>query len=122
MAWAEAAAFIAEHPEIMKIAIAVGPKVIKHMDKDRGSKVKKGTFKECSIGFFGDKTCIVVDDAAGVIVPFDSNTVRKYKFTKEKFRPAAMHTYYYYHITFKDGNECDVRMREKYVEAMQRYC
>ena len=115
-----AAALVAKYGP--KIAIIVGPQITKYLGKDHGSKVKRGTFKDCSISMYGDKACIVVDDDAGVLVCLTSDTVRSYQYLKDKIRMPSGKRYYYYHIVFKDGQECDVRMRKKYRKAMERDC
>lgn len=107
-----------------KIAVFLAPTVIaqakKYWEKDHGSKVKQGTFQECSIEMFGDKACIVVNEEQGEVVFLTSDTIQSYQYVKEKKRTVglARHTYFYYDIKFNDGSESYVRMRRKYRDAM----
>lgn len=98
-------------------------KIKKFLGKNRGSKVKRGAFQDCSIEMFGDKACIVVDEDSGEIIMLTSDTIQTYRYVKEKERTVGLsrHTYFYYDITFKDGSESYVRMRKKYLEAIERY-
>lgn len=114
-------------PVVKKVAVLVAPTAFKeakkYFDKDHGSKVKKGSFQECSIEMFGDKACIVVDEEHGEVVFLTSDTIQSCQYVKEKKRTVGLtrHTYFYYDITFKDGSESYVRMRRKYRDAMERY-
>lgn len=110
--------------EIIDLAKVLGPEVladlIKYFGKTHGSKVKEGAYKDCTIELDGDKAFIVTNPKKGEVVWLTSDNIQSYQFMKEKKR---MHNgqfkpYYYYHITFKDGNTCYARMREKYRDAM----
>lgn len=93
----------------------------KYFSKDHGSKVKQGTFQECSIEMFGDKACIVVNENSGEVVMLTSDTIQSYRYIQEKYKASRMKKYYYYDIIFKDGRESYVRMSKKYREAMESY-
>ena len=103
------------------VAPTVWGKIKSYFGKDHGSKVKRGAFQECSIEMFGDKACILVNGNSGEVVFLTSDTIQSYRFIKKKDRLPQMKTYYYYEIIFNDGSESYVRMRRKYVEAMERY-
>ena len=47
-----------------------------YVEKDHGSKVKKGKFQECPIEMFGDKACILVDKQNGEIVLLTADTIQ----------------------------------------------
>ncbi len=93
--------------------------------KNRGSKVKEGAFKGCTIELAEDKAFIAVTPKKGEIVWLTSDNIQSYQYVKQKvrFRPNKMayKTYYYYTITFKDGSQSYVRMRKKYRRAMIKY-
>lgn len=119
------------NPAVKKAAVQiltlVGPVALKEAkklwEKDHGSKVKKGVYSECPIEMFGDKACIVVNEDGGEVVLLTSDTIQSCQYVKEKKRLVGVkyHTYFYYDITFKNGEESYVRMRRKYRDAMANY-
>lgn len=113
--------------EIIDLAKVLGPEVlaelIKYFGKTHGSKVKEGSYKDCTIELDGDKAFIVTNPEKGEVVWLTSDNIQSYKFVKEKekLHNMKMETYYYYSITFKDGSTSYIRMREKYKIAMIRH-
>ncbi len=111
----------------VQILTIVGPVALKKAKKfwetDHGSKVKKGAYSECPIELFGDKACIVVSEDGGEIIMLTSDTIQSCHYVKEKKRLVGVkyHTYFYYDITFQNGEESYVRMRRKYRDAMETY-
>lgn len=108
-------------PEAIKIVTVLGPGVIKigkELWDKTGSKVKTGAFQDCPLDMFGDKACIVTNPKQGGVVLLTSETIASYEFVKEKHKKAKFKTYYYYEITFKDGQKSYVRMSSKYRNAM----
>ena len=59
-------------------------KIKKFLGKNRGSKVKRGAFQDCSIEMFGDKACIVVDEDSGEIIMLTSDTIQTYRMLKRR--------------------------------------
>ncbi len=90
----------------------------KENPKDHGSKVKEGVFAECSIEMFDDKAGIIVNRDKQEVVMLTRDNILSCKFVKSKKRGIKLQTYYYYHITFHDGQKCQARMRKKYRNAM----
>lgn len=119
------------NPVVKKAAVQiltlVGSEALKitkrFWEKDHGSKVKRGAYSECPIELFGDKACIIVDEGIGEIIMLTSDTIQSCHYVKEKKRLVGVkyHTYFYYDITFKNGEESYVRMRRKYRDAMEEY-
>lgn len=113
--------------EIIDLAKVLGPEVlaelIKYFGKTHGSKVKEGSYKDCTIELDGDKAFIVTNPEKGEVVWLTSDNIQSYQFVKEKekLHNMKMETYYYYSITFKDGSTSYIRMREKYKIAMIRH-
>ena len=103
------------------VAPTVWGKLKKFLGKDRGSKVKRGAFKECSIEKFGNKACIVADEDSGAIVLLTSDTIQSWEYVKKDFKVTRGKAYYYYEIKFRDGQKSYVRMSEKYRDAMMNY-
>ena len=68
-------------------------KIKDYLGKDHGSKVKQGSFAECSITNFADKACIF-DEANNRSIFLISDNVYSCRFIIEKFRPSKMKTYY----------------------------
>lgn len=99
----------------------IGKKIIIYTGKDHGSKVKMGAYAECPIELFGDKACIVVNGDMGNVILLTSDNIRSCRYVKEKKRGIPRHTYFYYNIVFKNGEESYVRMRRKYRDAMENY-
>lgn len=93
----------------------------KFLNKNRGSKVKRGAFNECSIEMFGNKACIIADEGSGEIVMLTSDTIQSCQYVKKDYKPTRGKTYYYYDIIFRDGQESYVRMSKKYRDAMMNY-
>lgn len=104
----------------------LGPQALAWLEdrltKPHGSKVKKGAYKDCLIELDESKeyAFIVVDPARGNILYLTSDTIQSCEYVKKakKRRYLEYKTYYYYDITFKDGNRSYVRMRKKYRNAM----
>ena len=113
--------------EIIDLAKVLGPEVlaelIKYFWKTHGSKVKEGSYKDCTIELDGDKAFIVTNPEKGEVVWLTSDNIQSYQFVKEKekLHNMKMETYYYYSITFKDGSTSYIRMREKYKITMIRH-
>ena len=86
--------------------IVVGPMVLKEtkkfLEKNHGSKVKKGLYHDCPIELFGDMACIITDMEKGELVLLTSENIESLYFEKEKRRGVPLHTYYYYTITYKN--------------------
>lgn len=116
-----AATDLAKKGLVTIIAPAVLKEVKKYWKKDHGSKVKEGTYKNCSIDMFADKACILVDSEQGQIVLLTNSEIESCRFVKEKFKVNRGKNYYYFEIYFKDGNHSYVRMSKKYRDAMYRY-
>jgi hypothetical protein len=95
----------------------------KYKNKPHGSKVKEGVFKDCTIELAGDKALIAVHPENGEVVWLTSDYIDSFQLVKEKKKLHNMKykTYFYYHITFKDGSQCYARMRKKYRNAMIKY-
>lgn len=91
----------------------------KYFGKPHGSRVKRGAYQDHLIEMFGDKSCIVVDNHSGEVIFLTSDTIQRCRFIKKKKSLRNMKNYYYYNITFKDGNESYVKMRKKYRNAME---
>lgn len=89
---------------------------LKKEPKDHGSKVKEGVFAECSIEMFDNQAGIIVNKETQEVVMLTSDNVFSCKLVKSKIR--MMKKYYYYHITFHDGQKCLARMRKKYRDAI----
>ena len=103
------------------VAPTVWGKLKKFLGKDRGSKVKRGAFQECSIEKFGNKACIVADEDSGAIVLLTSDTIQSWEYVKKDFKVTRGKAYYYYEIKFREGQKSYVRMSEKYRDAMMNY-
>lgn len=98
-------------------------KIKDYLGKDHGSKVKQGSFAECSITNFADKACIF-DEANNRSIFLISDNVYSCRFIKEKFRPSKLKTYYYYEIDFTDGDNkynSYIRVSEKYRKCLEKY-
>ncbi len=104
-------------PEVLG---ALRSKIEQYKRIPHGSKVKEGVFKDCTIELAGDKALIAVNLEKGEVVWLTSDNIQSYQLVKEKerFHKGKYETYYYYHITFKDGSTCYARMRRKYRDAM----
>lgn len=111
------------------IATTIGPVLLKeakkrfkkYVNKNRGSKVKKGEFADASIEMYGDKACIQLDESGKQVLLLTSDNIQSYRFVKEDYKVSRGKTYYYYDIIFRDGSESYVRMSKKYRKAMERY-
>ena len=105
--------------ELGKLAIKTLAKLAeKELDKNHGSKVKKGRFAECKVTLVGTKACIYLGNCE--YLELTDENVQKITFIKEKHK--IDHTYYYYEIEFRDGGSSYVRMRRKYRDAMYEHC
>ena len=109
--------------QIVKIA---GPFALKqiteYLSGNHGSKVKEFAYAECKIARFDNIPCIVVDSGSGKIIPLSSETIEKYTFIKEKKRMVGvkLKTYFYYDITFRNGERSRIRISRKNCDAMLR--
>lgn len=109
--------------QIVKIAGPFALKQIKeYLSGNHGSKVKEFAYAECKIARFDHVPCIVVDEGSGKIIPLSSDTIEKYTFIKEKKRMVGvkLKTYFYYDITFKNGERSRIRISRKNCDAMLR--
>lgn len=109
----------------LPVALGEAKKLFKkYLQKDQGSKVKKGAFAEASIEMYGNQACIQLDKAGRNVLLLTSDNVRSYEYVKEKKKAHGLtvHKYYYYTIYYTDGSSSYVRMRKKYRDAMERYC
>jgi len=109
--------------QIVKIAGPIALKQItEYLSGNHGSKVKEFAYAECKIARFDNIPCIVVDEGSGKIIPLSSDTIEKYTFIKEKKRMVGVKrkTYFYYDITFKNGERSRIRISRKNSDAMLR--
>ena len=113
------------NPKVVAVALNIAKEVFKtYTSKNHGSKVKMGEFAGAALKMFGDKACIKLNKDGSKVLMLTKENVKSYKYhtEKQKMGPKGYHTYFYYTITFKDGTESYVCMRQKYRDAIEKYC
>lgn len=92
----------------------------KHEGESVGTKVRDGAYNGKRIIMVDGKPCIYADPERGKVIFLSSRTMEEceYRMKKLKLRHGEPVTYYYYKVTFVNGDVSLLRMRKRFRDAM----